>query len=152
MNRTTEITCPGCGTISHFDQLRRSADEFCRRCDYPLFWVRSSDEPIPVGEGGDVGLRRLPGAGGHQAVATLGCPHCNEPNLHTAKVCIRCGGDMRPAPPPEPVPVVVPPLPEPEPEPLPPPPEPEPVDNTVLLMLLLSAGLLALIALIAVLL
>lgn len=148
MNRTTEITCPGCGTVSHFDQVRRSADEFCRRCDYPLFWVRSSDEPAVDLEGGDVGLRRLPGAGGHQVVATLGCPHCNEPNLHTARVCIRCGGDMRPAPPPV-VPVVVPPTPKPAPPPPPPPPEPEPVDNTVLLMLLLSVGVLALIGVVA---
>lgn len=124
----TEIVCPGCGTVSHFDQVRRSSEEFCRRCDYPLFWVRSGDEPAAVDlAAGDTGLRRLPGAAGHQAVAALGCPHCNEPNLHTATVCIRCGGDMRPvAPPPapSPPPVVVVPVALP-----PPPPPPEPVGS-----------------------
>lgn len=115
------ITCPGCGTVSHFDHVRRDATEFCRRCDYPLFWVRSGDAPMAVDAEGDAGLRRLPGAGGRQAVASLGCPQCNEPNLYTATLCIRCGADLRPAPAPAPVaPVVV------EPPP-PPPPEPEPV-------------------------
>ncbi len=115
------ITCPGCGTVSHFDQLRRDAQEFCRRCDYPLFWVRSGDAPLPVDAEGDSGLRRLPGAGGRQAVASLGCPQCNEPNVYTATLCIRCGADLRPAPPtPPPAPVV-------EEPPPPPPPEPEPI-------------------------
>jgi uncharacterized protein (DUF983 family) len=120
MNDTTvEITCPGCGTVSHFDQVRRNAQEFCRRCDFPLFWVRSGDAPPDTGSEGDVGLRRLPGAGGRQVVASLGCPRCNEPNLYTATLCIRCGADLRPAPPtPPPAPVIVePPAAPPEPEP-----------------------------------
>jgi hypothetical protein len=125
MNDTKiSVTCPSCGTVSYFDQLRRDAQEFCRRCDYPLFWVRSGDAVLPPSdEGGDAGLRRLPGAGGRQAVASLGCPQCNEPNLYTAVLCIRCGADLRPAPPPPPpvAPVVEePPPPAPEPEPIPP--------------------------------
>lgn len=120
MNRTTDVTCPSCGTVSHFDQMRRDAQEFCRRCDYPLFWVRSSEAPVGEGSEGDVGLRRLPGAGGRQVVASLGCPACNEPNLYAATVCIRCGADMHPAPA---MPVVA--APPPPPPAPPPPPEPE---------------------------
>lgn len=118
---TVELTCPSCGTISHFDSVRRSAEEFCRRCDFPLFWVRSSDAGPGEPSEGDAGLRRLPGAGGRQVVASLGCPQCNEPNLHSASVCIRCGADLRPAPAPPPaMPTVIP-----VPPPPPPPPEPD---------------------------
>lgn len=119
MNSVADVTCPSCGTVSHFDQMRRDAQEFCRRCDYPLFWVRSSDAPVGPASEGDVGLRRLPGAGGRQVVASLGCPSCNEPNLYTSTICIRCGADLHPVAP-MPVVEVAPPPPP------PPPPEPEP--------------------------
>ena len=115
-----EITCPGCGTISHFEQMRREAEEFCRVCDYPLFWARSSG--IGNGHVEEVtgeSLRRLPGTAGRAAGASIDCPACTEPNPIANTICIRCGSDLRP-PPPEPV-VELPPPPEPEPEP-----EPEP--------------------------
>lgn len=102
-----EITCPGCGTVSHFDEIRRAANEFCRSCDYPLFWARSNLVTAGAGEaGGDTGLRRLPGTAGRTAVATLGCWACQEPNLVTATICVRCGSDLAgpPPPPPEPAP------------------------------------------------
>lgn len=107
---STEITCPTCGTVSHFEELGRDAGSFCRTCDYPLFWVRSV-QLAAAGSGGDAGLRRLPGTAGRVAVATLDCPSCTEPNLVTATVCIRCGADMHPvplveAPPPPPEPTV----------------------------------------------
>lgn len=117
MSPAVDITCPGCGTISHFDQVRRSAEEFCRRCDYPLFWVRQSDGPLEAGDD-EFGLRRLPGAGGRQVVASIGCPQCNEPNLHSATLCIRCGADLHPPAMPPPAPVLVVHEPEPEPEPI----------------------------------
>ena len=120
MTPTVTITCPGCGTVSHFDQVRRNAQEFCRRCDFPLFWVRSGDAPEGEPREGDVGLRRLPGAGGRQVVASIGCPQCNEPNLHSANLCIRCGADLHPPPMPPPAPVLA------QEAPPPPPPEPEP--------------------------
>lgn len=121
MTPNVEITCPNCGLVSHFDQVRRNSQEFCRKCDFPLFWVRAGDAPRSAESGDDVGLRRLPGAGGRQVVSALGCPKCNEPNHYSATLCIRCGANLRPAPV-EPVPVVVvaeeapPPPPEPEPE------------------------------------
>ncbi len=63
-----EITCPSCGTVSRLDQLRRSADEFCRVCDYPLFWARSTEfATAGVGEANGDSLRRLPGIAGRVA-------------------------------------------------------------------------------------
>ncbi|HET9691638.1 MAG TPA: hypothetical protein VFP61_10825 [Acidimicrobiales bacterium] len=108
---SVEITCPACATVSHFDELQRDAASFCRSCDYPLFWTRAA-QLATVGAGDGAGLRRLPGAAGRQAVATLECPSCTEPNLVTAAICIRCGADMRPgpvvaAPEPQPEPTVV---------------------------------------------
>ena len=107
-----EINCPGCGTVSHFDELRRSAGEFCRSCDYPLFWARST--LVTAGGGpadADTGLRRLPGTAGRTTVATVTCWACQEPNLLAATICVRCGSDLAgppapPPPPPEPEPVV----------------------------------------------
>ena len=34
-----EIVCPECGQVTELPAIRRSADEFCRHCDYPLFWA-----------------------------------------------------------------------------------------------------------------
>ncbi|MDZ7677551.1 MAG: hypothetical protein U5K29_03255 [Acidimicrobiales bacterium] len=139
---TVEITCPSCGTVSYFDQVRRNAQEFCRRCDFPLFWVRSGDQP--AGEGGDdeFGLRRLPGAGGRQVVASIGCPQCNEPNLHSATLCIRCGADLHPPAMPPPAPVIA------APAPPPPPPEPEPEVGPIWPYLVAMIGIPVAIALV----
>src|SRR5215467_9977772 len=94
-----EIACPSCGTVTRLDQLRRGADEFCRVCDYPLFWVRSSDfAEAGVAEGNGESLRRLPGTAGRQAPASINCPECTEPNPMTGLFCIRCGADLHPVP------------------------------------------------------
>src|SRR5437763_13736426 len=114
-----EVSCPSCGTVSHYESMKRDASEFCRVCDYPLFWVRSAVFAGSDDDGqAETGLRRLPGTAGRVLAASIPCPSCTEPNLVTAMVCIRCGADMHPKP------VVVveappPPPPEPEPEPVP---------------------------------
>lgn len=113
------VTCPTCGTVSFLDELSREADAFCRSCDFPLFWSRG-ERVVTGGEGGSVGLRRLPGTAGRVDVATIDCPECREPNPVSRRICIRCGSDLRPAPPPPPPPPP-PPLPvvRPQPEPAP---------------------------------
>jgi len=114
---STKITCPTCGTVSYLEELSREADAFCRVCDYPLFWSRG-ERVVGGGEGGSVGLRRLPGTAGRVDVATIDCPACDEPNPFARTICIRCGSELRPAPPPPPPPPpppLLPPLPEPEP-------------------------------------
>jgi ribosomal protein L40E len=111
-----DVTCPGCGTVSRVDAGRRFADDFCRSCDYPLFWAVER-VPLPVDSTGDGGLRRLPGTAGRAALAALACPTCTEPNPPAAVLCGRCGSELRPKPVvevvAEPEPVV-----EPEPEPV----------------------------------
>lgn len=118
---TDVVTCPECGQLATVDMARRQAEDFCRRCDFPLFWARGT-VITPEGEESGASLRRLPGTVGRAATAALICPHCSEPNSPAAEICIRCALSLHPVDIPEPEPVVVfAPIPEPEPEP-----EPEP--------------------------
>lgn len=115
-----QLTCPECGTAALVTVNRRDSADFCRTCDFPLFWTPAAvlleDANRPAGES----LRRLPGTVGRATLAALPCPTCAEPNALSARVCVRCGGPMQmQAPPPPPEPVYVPPpaaAPEPEPE------------------------------------
>lgn len=144
---TMEITCPSCGTVSHFEELARDASAFCRACDYPLFWVRPPRNEGEDSDGSETGLRRLPGTEGRVLLATLDCPECTEPNQVTATICIRCGADLHPTPPtlvlpvPEPVPVL-----EPEPEP----PAKRAIWPWILLAILAVAAVAALVVLLVV--
>ena len=100
-----EITCPECGHQTDLVSIRRSSEEFCSHCDYPLFWV------LPPGgnEVGETGraLSRLPGTDGRETLTSLACPHCGERNPPVpAADCLRCGLPLTigpDAPPPEPV-------------------------------------------------
>jgi hypothetical protein len=117
---TETVTCPECGTAAVVTLNRRESRDFCRTCDYPLFWTPSAVLRDTSTLTADDSLRRLPGTVGRATVASLRCPHCSEPNTLTAVTCIRCGQPMHPVaepPPPEPVYIAPPPLPEPEPEP-----------------------------------
>lgn len=117
-----DIVCPECGHQSSFVAIRRSADEFCPQCDYPLFWAPTAVPMATPGSTNLATLRRLPGAGGRQRVGSKVCPECGELSPLTETHCIRCGADLDPKPEPEPEPepirdVVVPPPPPPPPEP-----------------------------------
>ncbi|HEY2044575.1 MAG TPA: hypothetical protein VGH11_18000 [Jatrophihabitans sp.] len=107
------ITCPECGTVAVVSVNRRESADFCRNCDYPLFWSPSKVVRGPDSGAGDQALRRLPGTVGRVSIASLTCPSCAEPNAVTATVCIRCGHSLLPveAPPPPlpPTPVYQPP-------------------------------------------
>jgi len=119
---STVIDCPSCGTVSHFEELSRDAGAFCRACDFPLFWARTT-RLASLDTDQHAGLRRLPGTAGRVAVALIDCPECEEPNPVTNRICIRCGADLRPAPPlPAPAPA---PAPRRPPAPPPPPPPPQ---------------------------
>lgn len=109
------VTCPECGTSASVTLNRREAADFCRSCDYPLFWTPTVVLRNYPGSTED-SLRRLPGTVGRATVASLSCPHCAEPNAVSATVCVRCGGLLHPVeelPPPPLEPVYVPPPPEP---------------------------------------
>jgi len=138
-----DLTCPECGTVTELPAIRRAADEFCRHCDYPLFWTPSA---VPAAVGGataDATLRRLPGAGGRQRIGSKVCPECGELNPLGETACLRCGADLD-ARAPEPVFE----LPEPEPEPVV---EPEPEPGTpwwwwaVLVAVLTAAAIAAIV-------
>jgi hypothetical protein len=120
---TDVVTCPECGQLATVNMARRSADDFCRNCDFPLFWAKGT---VITPEGQDTGpsLRRLPGTVGRAATASFICPHCAEPNSPTAEICVRCALALHPVeipePEPEPEPIIVfEPDPQPEPEPSP---------------------------------
>ena len=120
---TDVVTCPECGQLATVNMARRSADDFCRNCDFPLFWAKGT-VITPEGQETRASLRRLPGTVGRAGTASLICPHCAEPNSPTAEICVRCTLYLHPVdiPEPEPPPLIVfepPPLPEPEPEPAP---------------------------------
>lgn len=108
---TETVTCPECGTVASVTLNRRESVDFCRTCDYPLFWTPSVVLRNYSGASQD-SLRRLPGTVGRATIASLSCPNCAEPNAVSATVCVRCGGLLHPAPvyvPPPPEPVYVPP-------------------------------------------
>ena len=96
------ITCPECSAPATVELTRRDALDFCQRCDFPLFWARDQvvlGEPL---DSIDDALRRLPGTLGRVVIASVPCPHCNEPNLPTATLCVRCGLTMQASAPPTP--------------------------------------------------
>ena len=118
-----EITCPECGHQTDLVSIRRSSEEFCSHCDYPLFWVSSNVPTTTKGANSDSTLRRLPGAGGRNRVGSKVCPECGELNPLGETHCIRCTAELDPKPAPPPVIIVAPPpppppAPEPEPEPI----------------------------------
>jgi hypothetical protein len=113
---TTDVLCPTCNTVSHFDDLERDAEGFCSTCDYPLFWANRTAFAAPSGVSNErIGLRRLPGTEGWAIPQQILCPVCGEPNLLTEDYCVRDGAELRPKPPP------------PQYVPEPPPPDVEPV-------------------------
>lgn len=136
--------CPSCGTVSWFEEIRRGADEFCRECDYPLFWARGNEPTRSAYSDEDPEVRRLPGTA-RVAVVTQECWSCRKPNPQTATVCVHCGSDLSgppaPAPAPPPVTVVV------EAPPPPPPPPAPSIWPWVVLAVLFVLGLVLLLVL-----
>jgi hypothetical protein len=112
------MVCPECGTTAMVTLNRRESTDFCRNCDYPLFWTPSA---VLRDRGTDLNaesLRRLPGTVGRATIASLTCPHCAEPNAVSATICVRCGLPLHlvDAPAPERVYIPPPPMPYVEPE------------------------------------
>lgn len=94
VSTTDIVSCPSCGTAATVTLNRRDSRDFCRVCDYPLFWTPGAivrDAAPGTGES----LRRLPGQAGRLTVASQPCPGCAEPNALSALICIRCSGPMK---------------------------------------------------------
>ncbi|MEY2571018.1 MAG: hypothetical protein QOE63_1368 [Acidimicrobiaceae bacterium] len=111
------LECPGCGLVREVDRFRRTAGEFCARCDYPLFFAptATAQRTVEAERRSDVerALRRLPGD--QHRFVTMTCPECDERNPATNVTCLRCGALLHPPPvmaapaPLEPEPIEVPP-------------------------------------------
>lgn len=143
VDQRAAVACPECGTSAPVALNRRDAQDFCAKCDFPLFWTPA--EVIRDGaEGSGENLRRLPGTAGRVTVASIPCPTCAEANPVGAETCLRCGGPMVLVTAPEPITVIAPP---PPPAPVP---EPEPAGIDWYWWLVGGATLVALIALIVV--
>jgi uncharacterized paraquat-inducible protein A len=93
-----DVICPECGTLAELPAIRRAADEFCKHCDYPLFWTPSAVPLTTPGGNSAATLRRLPGAGGRQRIGSKDCPACGELNPLGATVCLRCSAELDPKP------------------------------------------------------
>jgi len=139
-----EVVCPECGTHTDLPAIRRAAEEFCRNCDYPLFWAPSA---VPATSRGGINhdstLRRLPGAGGRHRVGTKVCPACGELNPLGIEFCIRCNTELDPKPSEPVVEVVV--VPPPEPQPVPIPTKSSPWWPWIVLAVVLTLAILAII-------
>jgi hypothetical protein len=147
---TIPVTCPDCGFVAEFDTIQRSAEEFCPKCDYPLFWVKTDAPTVGGTESIDSTRRRLPGAGGRVTVGSRSCPSCAELNRLSATTCIRCGSLLDP---PAPAPLEIVPAPTVVPEEVvevAPPPEPRRKRwwLRILVATLLAAGIVVLIVLV----
>ena len=94
-----EVECPGCGLVVVGSDPRASAEWFCPRCDYPLFFARKPAPPEP--DGARKGARRrLPGVKGRAPVAAGACWNCNEWNEAGVTACLRCAATLpKPTPP-----------------------------------------------------
>lgn len=94
-----EVECPGCGLVVVGSDPRASAEWFCPRCDYPLFFARKPAPPEP--DGARKGARRrLPGVKGRAPVAAGTCWNCGEWNEAGVTACLRCAATLpKPTPP-----------------------------------------------------
>ncbi len=135
-----DIVCPECGRTSHLVAIRRSAEEFCAHCDFPLFWAPSNIPAMVPGTSSEASRRRLPGAGGRLKVGSRDCWSCGELNSIADTHCHRCGVDLDPVE--EEVEEVV--IPD-----LPPPPVPEIDQPPWWRWLILGAGMAAVIGIVA---
>jgi len=108
-----ELECPGCGLIVVGSDPRPSAEWFCPRCDYPLFFMTKPAPPEPDVERRTV-RRRLPGVRGRVPTAAGPCWNCGEWNEAAVATCLRCAASLPKPVPPQPGPFETLEAPEPE--------------------------------------
>jgi hypothetical protein len=76
------------------ESFKRSADEFCEWCDYPLFWAPAAVLETANSSASDGARRRLPSVGGHQSIGSRECRGCGELNALDATICWRCNIEL----------------------------------------------------------
>jgi hypothetical protein len=108
-----EVECPGCGLLVVGNDPRASAEWFCPRCDYPLFFVQRPTPPEPDGARRGA-RRRLPGVQGRVVSAAGPCWNCGEHQDAGVRECLRCAATLPKPVPPTPGPFETVEVPEPE--------------------------------------
>ena len=108
-----ELECPGCGLVVVGSDPRPSAEWFCPRCDYPLFFMAKPTPPEPDSERRSA-RRRLPGVRGRAPTVAGPCWNCGEWNEAAISACLRCAATLPKPVPPQPGPFETVGVPEPE--------------------------------------
>lgn len=94
-----ELECPGCGLLVAGSDPRPTAEWFCPRCDYPLFFMTQPAIPEVDGER-RTARHRLPGARGRTRTVAGACWNCGEWNESGVTACLRCAATLpKPLPP-----------------------------------------------------
>jgi hypothetical protein len=94
-----EVECPGCGLVVVGSDPRASAEWFCPRCDYPLFFAVRPAPPEPDAARRGA-RRRLPGVKGRASSTAGPCWNCSEWNEAGVAACLRCAATLpKPVPP-----------------------------------------------------
>lgn len=95
-----ELQCPRCKVVRGADASRRSHEDFCDRCDYPLFLAPGLGPPIILGGASSEARKRLPGARGMEKIGRQVCPNpsCGEHNPLGEQYthCWRCETELNP--------------------------------------------------------
>jgi hypothetical protein len=99
VGREVEMECPGCGLLVSGADPRPTAEWFCPRCDYPLFFMTQPAIPEVDGER-RTARHRLPGVRGRTRTIAGACWNCGEWNEAGVTACLRCAATLpKPLPP-----------------------------------------------------
>ena len=86
----TFVECPNCGERQEDLKDRRSANNFCSECDYPIFFDTQNESGVDATT--DWAARnRSPGVEGRSKQNWRDCPVCGEKNERELLHCVRCG-------------------------------------------------------------
>jgi len=91
------VVCPYCRNDkqSVADPPTYGDEEFCDRCDYPLFWApRDASASLAVAGGPPQAAYRSPGVEGRSTDDAVICKNCLEPNVPSNPFCVRCSKDL----------------------------------------------------------
>ena len=91
------VQCPRCSTVSFLEKIEKTAEGFCRVCDFPLFWtVETAEMGALTAAEKAPHAHRLPGTAGRKSSGGFPCHVCSQLNRVGAEVCFNCGANLLP--------------------------------------------------------